>query len=135
MTLEIAPFSHNESTSGDFKCLVATLRLEELAKTFNEHKYAIFRYNPRGPLGSVAVNKDIRSTLEDPDRRERFQLMNNGLSAVCAAFRVSTLHSGAVEVSVRDFQIVNGLSDDLQCLRTLEKARSAWRRHGNPQVD
>ena len=120
LTLRIDPSSHHETKSGEFRCLVATLRLEELAAKFDEHKYAIFRYNPRGPLGSVAVNKDIKQTLDDPNQRELFQLMNNGLSAVCTAFVVS---SDANSVNVRDFQIVNGC-------QTTYNVYDHWRRGG-----
>ena len=120
LTLRIDPSGHHETESGEFRCLVATLRLEELAETFDDHKYAIFRYNPRGPLGSVAVNKDIKQTLEDPSRREWFQLMNNGLSAVCTAFAVS---GDSSSVNVRDFQIVNGC-------QTTYNVYDHWRRGG-----
>ena len=120
LNLSIDPSGHHETKSGEFRCLIATLRLEELATIFDEHKYAIFRYNPRGPLGSVAVNKDIKQTLEDRSRREWFQLMNNGLSAVCTAFVVS---DDASSVSVRDFQVVNGC-------QTTYNVYDHWRRGG-----
>ena len=122
LTLEIAPSGYHESTSGGFKCLIATLGLEELARTFDVHKYAIFRFNPRGPLGSVAVNKDIRKTLEDPTQRKLFQLMNNGLSAVCAAFSVIE-DDDTAKVNIRDFQIVNGC-------QTTYNVYDHWRRAG-----
>ena len=69
LTLRLSPSDFHESNSGNFRCLIATLRLEELAKTFDVHRFAIFRFNPRGPLGSVAVNKDISNTLKDPEKR------------------------------------------------------------------
>ena len=53
LTLEIAPSDYHESTSGGFKCLIATLGLEELARTFDVHKYAIFRFNPRARLDQL----------------------------------------------------------------------------------
>ena len=120
LTLRIDPSGHHETKSGELRCLVATLRLEELAMKFDEYKYAIFRYNPRGPLGSVAVNKDIKQTLEDPNRRELFQLMNNGLSAVCTAFVVS---NDDMSVNVRGFQVVNGC-------QTTYNVYDHWRRGG-----
>ena len=122
LTLEIATSGYHESTSGGFRCLIATLGLEELATTFDVHKYAIFRYNPRGPLGSVDPNKGIRRTLEDPNQRRLFQLMNNGLSAVCASFAVSE-DGDTAKVNVRDFQIVNGC-------QTTYSVYDHWRRAG-----
>ena len=124
LTLEIDPSAYHESKLGEFGCLIATLDLIKLAETFDEHRYAIFRHNPRGPLGSASiVNRYIRETLADPTRRRLFQLMNNGLSAVCASFKV--LHDGdeAVRVSVRDFQIVNGC-------QTTFTVYDHWRRGG-----
>ena len=124
LMLEIDPSGYHQSWSGGFRCLIASLGLKELATTFNEHRYAIFRYNPRGPLGAVAVNKEIRATLEERDRRDRFQLMNNGLSAVCTSFTVAELDEGrAARVNVRDFQIVNGC-------QTTYSVYDHWRRHG-----
>ena len=107
LTLNVATSGYHESTSGGFRCLIATLSLDELARIFDVHKYAIFRYNPRGPLGSVDPNKSIKQTLADPHQRRLFQLMNNGLSAVCAAFGVAS-GSDTTKVNIRDFQIVNG---------------------------
>ena len=107
LTLEIDRSGYHESKAGDFPCLIATLQLKELAKAFDTHKFAILQYNPRGPLGAVGPNKDIRETLKDSSKRGLFQLMNNGLSAVCTGFTL--LESGGVtKVNVRDFQIVNG---------------------------
>ena len=122
LMLRIGHSDYHESTSGDFKCLIATLGLEELARTFNDHKFAVFQFNPRGPLGSVAVNRDIKSTLEDPEKRKLFQLMNNGLSAVCAAFSVAK-EGETAEVNIRDFQIVNGC-------QTTYNVYDYWRKSG-----
>ena len=122
LTLEVDATGFHESTSGGFKCLITTLELEELARTFDDHKFAIFRFNPRGPLGSVAVNKDIKGTLEDPEKRKLFQLLNNGLSAVCTAFAVAEVGETA-KVNITDFQIVNGC-------QTTYNVWDFWRRAG-----
>ena len=126
LTLAIEPSGYHESSSGGFRCLIATLSLAELAKTFDEHQYAIVRYNPRGPLGSVVVNKEIRDTLADPHKRPLFQLMNNGLSAVCSGFTVAAPRpDGSVnQATVKDFQIVNGC-------QTTYSIYDHWRRGGD----
>ena len=123
LTLSVRKDEFHQARSGDFKCLVATLSLEELATTFDRFRYAMFRHNPRGPLGSVAVNKEIRSTLADPAKRDWFQLMNNGLSAVCASFTDPKVQSEAAVVTIRDFQIVNGC-------QTTYTVWDHWRRGG-----
>ena len=126
LTLAIDPSGYHEANSGGFRCLIATLSLAELAKTFDEHRYAIFRHNPRGPLGSVVVNKGIRDTLADPHKRSLFQLMNNGLSAVCSGFSVAAPRpDGSVsQATVKDFQIVNGC-------QTTYSIYDHWRRGGD----
>ena len=100
LTLSVQADEYHQTSSGDFKCLIATLSLSELAVTFEKFRYAMFRHNPRGPLGSVTVNKEIKSTLADPTRRGWFQLMNNGLSAVCAAFTDPVVGSDATTVRI-----------------------------------
>ena len=84
----------------------------------------MFRHNPRGPLGSVAVNREIKSTLSDPTKRDWFQLMNNGLSAVCAAFTEPRVEADAAVVKITDFQIVNGC-------QTTYTVWDHWRRGGD----
>ena len=73
LTIEVAKSGFHESQSGGFRCLIATLGLNELAEIFHKHRYNIFRYNPRGPLGKAA-NREIIATLKDKNRRDRFQL-------------------------------------------------------------
>ena len=123
LTLSVHAGEYHQTSSGNFKCLVATLSLEELAGVFDKFRYAMFRHNPRGPLGSVAVNKEIRDTLADPNKRDWFQLMNNGLSAVCGAFTDPVSVSGITTVEIRDLQIVNGC-------QTTYTVWDHWRRGG-----
>ena len=101
LTLSVRSREFHQVLSGDFKCLIATLSLRELAATFDKFRFAMFRHNPRGPLGSVAVNKEIKGTLADPTKRDLFQLMNNGLSAVCAAFTDPAVKSDSAVVRIK----------------------------------
>ena len=119
----IRPDYWHESPSGGFKCLIATIDLEELVQLFNTYKYAIFRENPRGPLGGVHVNKDICNTLNDDTLREHFHLLNNGISATCESFTPPSLVNGKYKTWVRDFQIVNGC-------QTTYTVWDYWRRGG-----
>ena len=124
LTLSVQADECHQTTSGDFRCLIATLSLETLAHIFEQFRFAMFRHNPRGPLGSVAVNKEIKETLADPIKRTWFQLMNNGLSAVCASFTEPTVTDGVMKVTIRDFQIVNGC-------QTTYTVYDHWRRAGS----
>ena len=98
---------HLAPASG-FDCLVATLEAEVLARIFDTYKYRIFRSNPRGPLGSVKVNKEISGTLQDSVKRPWFHLLNNGLSGVCSSFTPPKNTNGEAVTTVQDLQIVNG---------------------------
>ncbi|HEV8559510.1 MAG TPA: AIPR family protein [Actinophytocola sp.] len=65
----------------------------------------LFLENVRDFLGydKNDVNQKIRETLRDPERRQRFAVLNNGVTIV--ARELTTLGD---EIRVRDFQIVNG---------------------------
>ena len=110
--------------AGGFDCIVATLEAEELARVFNNYKYKIFQSNPRGPLSSAKVNKDISATLRDDEKRKLFHLLNNGLSAVCDSFTEPQLSDGKQYTRVNDLQIVNGC-------QTTYNVWDYWRRGGS----
>lgn len=99
---------HLAETTDGIRCLVATIEALELVDIFNRYKFRIFRDNPRGPLASAKVNKDIAETLRNPDNRRWFHLLNNGLSGVCEAFKKPELVDGVPVSHVTDLQIVNG---------------------------
>lgn len=97
---------------GGSRYLMGTLSAIELDRLFVEHRYRIFRLNPRGPLGPTnRVNREVKSSLENRTDRGLFHFFNNGLTAVCEAFSVdecTTSETSGYKVNVRDFQIVNG---------------------------
>jgi hypothetical protein len=101
ITFDVEPQRCHE-VPGDYKTLVLTLRAGQIIDAFNEHRFKIFRLNPRGPLGNK-TNVRIKETLLDPVRRHMFHILNNGLSAICDSYRLS-----GAKLAVRDFQIVNG---------------------------
>ncbi|MEO6087193.1 MAG: AIPR family protein [Umezawaea sp.] len=63
----------------------------------------LFNDNVRDFQGYNDVNSEIRETLRDPVRRERFAALNNGITIVTRGLTVV-----GDEVHVDDFQIVNG---------------------------
>ncbi|MDZ5447594.1 AIPR family protein [Micromonospora sp. 4G57] len=63
----------------------------------------LFYENVRDFQGYNSVNAEIRRTLQDPDRRGRFAVLNNGITIVARE-----LTTTGEEVHIRDFQIVNG---------------------------
>ena len=78
----------------------------ELVQLFRRHGFAMFRENPRGPLGpGVKVNSQIIDTLQSDDDRHRFHILNNGLTAVCKQI---AWNERARKGNADGFQIVNG---------------------------
>ncbi|MEV4720276.1 AIPR family protein [Micromonospora noduli] len=64
---------------------------------------ALFYENVRDFQDYNPVNAEIRGTLQDPDRRDRFAVLNNGITIVARE-----LTTAGDDVHIRDFQIVNG---------------------------
>ena len=55
-------------------------------------------------LGSESdVNQEMADTLRDGNKQKRFGILNNGITMISPDVRV-----GSLEISIRDFQIVNG---------------------------
>jgi hypothetical protein len=67
------------------------------------HGVGIFRLNPRLYLGDRPSNKGMLKTLRDSAERERFHLLNNGITVVCETFEYT-----GDQLAVSDFQVVNG---------------------------
>ena len=64
----------------------------------------LFEENVRDFLGvDVEVNSEIAETLNSADKKQRFGLMNNGITIVASSIRPA-----GQEIYIRDFQIVNG---------------------------
>lgn len=63
----------------------------------------LFHDNVRDFQGYNDVNREIRDTLCDPVRRERFAVLNNGVTIVTRGLTVV-----GDEIRIDDFQIVNG---------------------------
>ncbi|MGH3625435.1 MAG: AIPR family protein, partial [Sciscionella sp.] len=63
----------------------------------------LFHDNVRDFQGYNEVNQEIRNTLCDPVRRERFAVLNNGITIVTRGLRPS-----GDDLYLDDFQIVNG---------------------------
>ncbi|MFG1925456.1 AIPR family protein [Cryptosporangium sp. NPDC048952] len=64
---------------------------------------ALFYENVRDFQDYNAVNQEIQKTLRDEDRRDRFAVLNNGITVV-----TRELATAGDEFKIRDFQIVNG---------------------------
>lgn len=97
------PSFHN--MMGDFRAIQATVSADALVGIYKRFRSGIFRHNPRGPLGSNKVNKEIQRTLGDEVKKRHFHLLNNGLTVLC-----DTVDYDEAErvLHVSNFQVVNG---------------------------
>lgn len=77
-----------------------------------EKGYPLFDMNIREYLGNKGVNKNIYSTLLDPDERKNFFYYNNGITVICDKMRkIETQPSSTNMNAIFDIdnpQIVNG---------------------------
>ena len=94
---------HQTAPVATWRTLSMTVPVKHIIDAFRKHRYKIFQRNPRGPLGNK-VNRQIKRTLSDPTERQRFHLVNNGLTAICHSWRLDE----GDRLFVQNFQIVNG---------------------------
>ncbi len=102
--LQFAHYYFDPGNQGVLRSIGGMVSADELVRVWETNGFAMFRDNPRGPLAAAKVNKNIAKTLNAEIERERFHLLNNGLTAVCESF--TDPNDGLVRV--RDLQIVNG---------------------------
>ena len=88
-----------------FKVINVTIPAKDLLAAYERYGLSLFRLNPRGPLGNTKANRDIVTTLRDPNSRRFFNLYNNGITAICDSWNLS---AGTAILRTRNFQIVNG---------------------------
>ena len=98
-------FQHKNQPNDSVGFLSCLVPATELMRAFDDHRFAMFELNPRGPLGNVKVNKSIRDTLRSDFDRQNFHFLNNGLTAVCDWF---IFNDGVPNVTIGNLQIVNG---------------------------
>jgi hypothetical protein len=71
----------------------------------------LFEMNPRLYLSSRAgPNKAMRVTLDNPDHRRSFHILNNGITAVCKDMSLlkSAAADGPLTANITGMQVVNG---------------------------
>ena len=100
---QLEPLTYHETVASDYRTLSMTTPAKQIVEAFRRHSYKILRLNPRGPLGNK-INRSIKRTLLDETNRQRFHLLNNGITAICASWEIEPNY----KLTVRDFQIING---------------------------
>ncbi len=111
---QLEPSAYHQTTN-IYPTLSMTTPVRQVVEAFRKHGYKLFRLNPRGPLGN-RINANIKRTLTDPTDRQRFHLLNNGITAICDSWKLENN-----KLMVKNFQIVNGC----QTTVTIWDARAA----------
>ena len=96
-------FPQIKGTSQSFIGLVEGKDFVELISIDGRLNKTVFYENVRAFLGENSVNKEISKTLEDEDNKERFSILNNGVTIVARE-----LNLVGDKLTLHDFQIVNG---------------------------
>lgn len=96
-------FPQIKGTSQSFIGLIEGNEFIELITIEGNLNKTIFYENVRAFLGDNSVNREIAETLEDNETKERFPILNNGVTIVARE-----LNLVGDMLTLRDFQIVNG---------------------------
>lgn len=85
---------------------VITIRGTDLFDAYNKYKQSIFTQNLRYFLGKGGkINKEIKTTIEDSNKRNNFWYYNNGLTIICDDFEIDR---ESKKIHIKNLQIVNG---------------------------
>ena len=91
------------------RVLVGRVSVREIGRLFAEHGDQLLQRNIRRYLGHVnRVNSDIRATLLDPERSDKFYFYNNGITVVCDRFDYNALQRADYQVRLSNMQVING---------------------------
>ena len=91
------------------RVLVGRVSVGEIARLFAEHGDRLLQRNIRRYLGHVnRVNLDIRATLLDRERSDKFYFYNNGITVVCDRFDYNALQRADYQVRLSNMQVING---------------------------
>ena len=109
------------------RVLVGRVAVQEVGRLFDEYGEKLLQRNIRRFLGHTnRVNADIRNTLLDRERSDRFYFYNNGITVVCDKFEYNAFQSADYQVQLKNMQVINGGQTCKTIQRTL--------RENNPPV-
>ena len=106
---EVRQSSPYPSMSGVTEAYIAIVPLREyvdkvLSDSDGKLRLHIFEENVRAFLGeSNPVNKQIRETLKDSEKQERFAILNNGITIIAPEVKIQN-----EKISIDNYRIVNG---------------------------
>jgi hypothetical protein len=111
------------------RAVTVQVPLSEIYSLVKEHQLALFTKNLRVPVSGSRYNRRIQEVLADSEERRNFWFFNNGITAICHAFRLepegAPLPTGLV---AEQLQIVNGCQTSMtiynEGARLLEETQS-----------
>lgn len=91
------------------RVLVGRLTVREVGRLFDDHGDQLLQRNIRRYLGYAnRVNSDIRETLLDAEKSDKFYFYNNGITVVCDRFDYNAFQKSDYQVQLTNMQVVNG---------------------------
>ncbi|MDE0039396.1 MAG: AIPR family protein [Gammaproteobacteria bacterium] len=91
------------------RVLVGRVAVHEVARLFDEHGDQLLQRNIRRHLGHAnRVNREIKQTLLDDSKSDKFYFYNNGVTMVCDRFVYNALQQSDYRVQAKNLQVVNG---------------------------
>ncbi len=109
------------------RLLVGRVAVHEIKRLVDEYGDRLLQRNIRRFLGqNNRVNAEIRNTLRQADKSDRFYFLNNGITAVCDRFDYNAFQSLDYQIRLKNLQIINGG----QTCRTIQETLDA----GDPNM-
>lgn len=91
------------------RVLVGRISVREVARLFDDHGDQLLQSNIRRFLGYAnRVNSDIRETLLNTEKSDKFYFYNNGITVVCDRFDYNAFQQSDYQVQLKNMQVVNG---------------------------
>jgi len=107
-----------EFSNPDVKGLISSIKAVELLGLYEKYGNKLFQKNIRFSLGENLINTKIIKSASEPDTRDKFWFLNNGITVVCDNYEKTGTQPENVILDVKSFSIVNGV----QTTTSLDKA-------------
>jgi len=88
--------------------LLGRVSILEIARILEERGDALLDANIREYLGSNLINRKMRETLLDDEKKQNFFFFNNGITMICDRFKFNALQETNWIVAIEGLQIING---------------------------
>ena len=104
VSFDVSEFQITEYTVDEsHKAFITPISAADLVKLDGIADQTIFNHNVRGPLGATNVNKDIRTSIQDPELHSKFPLFHNGITVIA-----DNIESENGQLTVSGYSVVNG---------------------------